>query len=281
MFDACDVEEMVFVVIGEVPFHLERIHPAVGLRDVDGWDAEGRKNVTGNTLSGDPSSKEQGAYSDEHGPRPTQGRPHHSRSRHHREICREKLKLRMKKVVRLRHYDSMSRLSIFLAVLCVTSVSALQAAPKTIPQPEIYFSPDGGCTEAIVAEIEKAKTSILVQAYSFTSAPIAEALVKASRRGVNVVAILDKSNKTAKYSAADFLLHAKIATFIDPKHAIAHNKIMILDGAVVITGSFNFTKSAEENNAENLIIMRSNVVADRYIENFNAHKAHAEPYEGK
>jgi phosphatidylserine/phosphatidylglycerophosphate/cardiolipin synthase-like enzyme len=68
---------------------------------------------------------------------------------------------------------------------------------------QVFFSPDGGCTEAVVENVGKAQSSILVQAYSFTSAPIARALVDASMRGVKVEVILDKSNRTEKYSGAD------------------------------------------------------------------------------
>lgn len=93
----------------------------------------------------------------------------------------------------------------------------------------VYFSPNGGCTEAIDDEIGKAKSAVLIQAYSFTSTPIAKALVEAKKRGVRVEALLDKSNQTDKSSAADFLLHADIPTRIDAAHAIAHNKIMIID----------------------------------------------------
>src|SRR5208283_3803153 len=88
---------------------------------------------------------------------------------------------------------------------------------------------------------QRAKRTVLVQAYSFTSAPIAKALVDAHKRGVDVEVVLDKSQKTEKYSSADFLAHAGIPTKIDSKHAIAHNKIMVIDSATVITGSFNFT----------------------------------------
>src|SRR6185503_15389039 len=105
---------------------------------------------------------------------------------------------------------------------------------------QVFFSPNGGCTEAITNELGKAKKSILVQAYSFTSAPIAGALRDAHRRGVKVTVILDDSQKTANYSSADFLKNAGIGTFTDGKHAIAHNKVIVLDGATVITGSFNF-----------------------------------------
>jgi len=147
-------------------------------------------------------------------------------------------------------------------------------------QTKIYFSPKGGCTEAIVDQIEKARTDILVQAYSFTSTPIAKALVDAHKRGVKVEAILDKSQKKEKYTSATFLKNAGIPTFIDSNHAIAHNKIIIIDRAIVITGSFNFTKAAEEKNAENLLIINSKELAKTYIENWAKHREHSDSYEG-
>ncbi len=151
----------------------------------------------------------------------------------------------------------------------------------TIPLPETYFSPKGGCTQAIVRELKAARQSILIQAYSFTSAPIAAALVEAARRGVLIEVVLDKSNKTGKYSAADFVAHAGIPTWLDEKHAIAHNKVMILDEATVITGSFNFTKAAEESNAENILILRSPELASRYTQQFIEHRRHSTPYAGR
>lgn len=145
-----------------------------------------------------------------------------------------------------------------------------------------YFSPDGGCTEAIVEEIKRARERILVQAYSFTSAPIAKALVEAKERGVEIVAVLDKSQRTEQYSSADFVAHAGIATFIDDKHAIAHNKIMLIDGMTIITGSFNFTKSAEHQNAENLLIITNKpVLYTAYLANFQRHLDHSVPYAGR
>ncbi len=146
---------------------------------------------------------------------------------------------------------------------------------------QIYFSPNGGCTHAIVDEIDNAKSEILIQAYSFTSAPIAKALVNAHKRGIHVKIILDKSNKSKKYSAGDFTAHMGIPTCIDSKHAIAHNKIIIIDKETVITGSFNFSKAAEEKNAENLLIIKSKVLAKSYIGNWETHKEHADKYEGR
>ncbi len=153
--------------------------------------------------------------------------------------------------------------------------------PENLPPIEVHFSPKGGCTEAIVAEIDAAKNTILVQAYSFTSKPIAEALVAAHNRGVKVNVILDSDQETANYSEADFLIHAGIPTLIDDKHAIAHNKVMIIDDNVVITGSFNFTNQAETSNAENLLVIRDKLVAKAYADNWRAHAAHSRQYEDK
>ena len=143
---------------------------------------------------------------------------------------------------------------------------------------QIYFSPNGGCTEAIVNEISHAKSEIYVQAYSFTSAPIAKALVDAHKKGIKVEAILDKSQKKEKYTSATFLNNSGIPTYIDSKHAIAHNKIMIIDKEIVITGSFNFTKAAEEKNAENVLIIKSKELTETYLKNWTKHKDHSDKY---
>jgi phosphatidylserine/phosphatidylglycerophosphate/cardiolipin synthase-like enzyme len=133
-------------------------------------------------------------------------------------------------------------------------------------------------TRAIINEISNAKTEILVQAYSFTSTPIAKALVDAHKRGVKVEAILDKSQRKETYTETTFLANMGVPTFIDDKHAIAHNKVMVIDRETVITGSFNFTKAAEEKNAENLLVIRSKELAEKYIDNWMKHKEHSEPY---
>ena len=152
--------------------------------------------------------------------------------------------------------------------------------PVSIPQGvQVYFSPRGGATDAVVNALDRATNSVLVQAYSFTSAPIARALVEARRRGVVVRVILDKSQRTEKYSEADFLRNEGIPTLIDAQHTIAHNKVIILDAQVVLTGSFNFTKAAEENNAENLLVINDPVLAGQYTKNWHAHEQHSEDYE--
>ncbi len=151
----------------------------------------------------------------------------------------------------------------------------------TLPAIEVYFSPHGGCTDAVAHEIESARSTILVQAYSFTSAPIAKALVAAQRRGVRVQVILDKGELRQNYREPDFLAQMGVPTRIDAKHTNAHNKVMIIDGQVVLTGSFNFTRQAETSNAENLLVIRSPALARQYKANWQLHAEHSEPYAGR
>jgi len=149
-------------------------------------------------------------------------------------------------------------------VLIVASMTLARAADI-----EVYFSPNGGVTDAVVREINAAKSKILIQAYSFTSIPIATALVAAEKRGVDVEAILDKSNIKHGYSSITFLENAGIPVFIDDRVRIAHSKIMIVDDSEIITGSFNFTRAAESQNAENLLIIKKEpTLVSKYIVNY-------------
>ena len=93
--------------------------------------------------------------------------------------------------------------------------------------------------------------------------------------------LLDYSNKSDKYSAADFVAHAGIATFLDGQHKIAHNKVIVIDEATVVTGSFNFTKSAEDSNGENLLVIRDRSLARKYAANWQRHRTRAEVYGGR
>ncbi len=158
-----------------------------------------------------------------------------------------------------------------------TSPSAQPASPTW----EVCFTPPPGCTNIVVKALAAAQTSVLVQAYTFTSASIAKALLDAHHRGVKVEVVLDKSQRSAQYSSADFLARADIPVKIDAVHAIAHNKVMIIDGVTVLTGSFNFTRAADQKNAENLLVIHDPALANRYAENWRAHAQHSEPYTTK
>jgi len=167
---------------------------------------------------------------------------------------------------------------LLLVALLPLSAHPAEAAPLPIG---VYFSLRGGCTDAIEQALGDAREGVLVQTYEFTSAPIAKALLEAHTRGVSVAVILDKTNRNARYSVADFLAHAGIPVFIEALDGIAHNKILIIDNGTVITGSFNFTKAAEEKNAENLLVIHDSGLAKKYLENYNRQRTQSESYQGR
>ena len=102
--------------------------------------------------------------------------------------------------------------------------------------------PPAGYGERIGRLIDQAESSIYVQAYGITSNAIANRLIAAHNRGLRVSVLLDKSNLTDKYSQISRLRKSGINVSIDQVPDIAHNKVMIIDERIVITGSFNFTK---------------------------------------
>ncbi len=164
---------------------------------------------------------------------------------------------------------------------CRSSAERHPTNTPTAPLPwTVCFSPRGNCTQLVTEAVSSAKRSVLVQAYSFTSKPIAEALIEAHRRGVSVEVLADESQRTERQSVITALAEAGIPVQIDAAHAIAHNKVMVIDGEQVITGSFNFTRAAEERNAENLLIIRDQALASRYAANWQTHRAHSAPLSG-
>lgn len=151
--------------------------------------------------------------------------------------------------------------------------------PKSSTSIDVYFSPRGGATDAIVDAIKKADVTIDVAAYSFTSAPIAGALVDAHRRGVAVRVVLDSSQKSSRYSSADFLSNSGVPVFIHDERGAQHSKYILIDGQIIITGSFNFSRSAEERNAENLLVLKGHAdLSAAYARNFSTLMSESEAH---
>lgn len=144
----------------------------------------------------------------------------------------------------------------------------------------LCFVPDGpSCEALIVSSIGELKSSLLIQAYSFTSPTIAEAVVRAHKRGIDVRVIVDKSQVSEKYTAATFLKNQGIPVWIDSKPAIAHSKVLILDQEAIFTGSFNFTRSAQARNAENGIVIQGDArVVKAYTENWQKRLRVSSPF---
>jgi phosphatidylserine/phosphatidylglycerophosphate/cardiolipin synthase-like enzyme len=161
---------------------------------------------------------------------------------------------------------------IFIVALLFNSIALAVTFPADTHY-RVCSTPGQQCETLISNTINAARKSIFVQAYSFTSKKIGKALIAAKKLGVKVYIILDKSQLHQRYSELKYLWHANIHVWIDNKVAIAHNKVMIIDSNTVITGSFNFTNSAQRRNAENVIIIQSAELADKYFHNWEWRKA--------
>jgi len=175
-----------------------------------------------------------------------------------------------------------TRLAGLLIALSVFTALNLSEAFEVILSKEtpvrILFSPQGGCTEGIVKVIDRARSEILVQAHSLTSVPLYRALLRSHERGVKIALIADKSERTEGLTPTLILANAGIPVYLDGKHAVANNRVVIVDQQVVITGSFNFNQASEDMNAENLLILDSKEVAAEYRKNWFQHRQHSEPY---
>ena len=135
---------------------------------------------------------------------------------------------------------------------------------------EVYFSPDDGVSERIEEEIQTAQNSINVLAYSFTSDPLAEAMLKKHDEGVAVRIVFDQSQvETNTGGEYENLRRAGLDIKMDGINGLMHHKVIIIDGKTVITGSYNFSASAERSNDENIIIIRSETLAQEFLLEFN------------
>lgn len=154
--------------------------------------------------------------------------------------------------------------------------ASLESKAKSADQ--TCFSPDGGCAELVLKTIGQARSEILIMAYSFRTMPIAEALVKAHQKGIKVELVMDKSERQEGFTPAHVLHNAGISVWLDGTHAVMNNRLMIIDGKTVLTGSYSFTAASENMNAENMIIIHSPELAKRYKDNWLIHRNHSEKY---
>lgn len=167
--------------------------------------------------------------------------------------------------------------AIAVMVLYTAIVSIAKDKPQPTPAIEVWFAPGSQPENALVKEIDGAKSEIRILAYNFTSQPIVDALIAAKARGVDVQVVIDHKALHEKKCVAEQLLLAKIAVFDDEAHPIQHNKVTVLDGKLVVTGSYNYSVNAKKN-AENLLIIRDVEIANLYRANWQHHAEHSQPF---
>ena len=156
-----------------------------------------------------------------------------------------------------------------LLAIFTIAVTILLCGNFCFADTQVYFSPNGGCQNAIIAEVGKAQKTINIAMYYLTSREVAQELVKAKDRGVKIRIVLDQSQETQGYSKSRYLIKRgfDVRYYVGP--GLMHNKFTIIDNKVLITGSFNWTARAEAENEENLLVMIDKDLIMKYQTRFD------------
>lgn len=163
-----------------------------------------------------------------------------------------------------------------LAALLLGAIPSAQAATA-----QVGFSPEGSAQILVLDVIQTAKHDIRMMAYSFTAPDIAKALIAAKKRGVDVRIVVDEKGNTGRASRAamNLMVNAGIPLRTNDHYKIQHDKVVVIDGNTVQTGSFNYTASAERSNSENVVVLW-NVpdVASAYLGHWQSRWNQGKPY---
>ena len=151
-------------------------------------------------------------------------------------------------------------------------------SPANTPQPqlsvggtevEVYFSPDDGTIERVIDLVQDAQNEVIFMVFSFTDDDLAAAIIEKAGSGVSVSGVLEKSQALSNTGGEfDNLLENGVAVCLDGNPASMHHKVIIIDDKVVITDSYNFSKSAKTRNDENTLIIFSPEIVGLYNEEF-------------
>lgn len=137
---------------------------------------------------------------------------------------------------------------------------------------KVFFSPKGKTRDAVLEELKKAKKSIKFMTFSLTDKDMYQVILEKSQKGVEVEGIFDGC-MLSKYSLFQSMITNKIPVFIDGNQALLHNKVFVIDNHIIITGSYNFSKNAEQSNNENTLIIDSYRLAQYYNEEYGKLKS--------
>lgn len=178
--------------------------------------------------------------------------------------------------------------TVLAATLCLTMMASWCSASTAGEVPAVTegmaatvavcFTPGERCEDKIAAAIDRATDQVQLQAYYLTSTIILRALRNAASRNVRVEAVLDRVNAAKVNGSAHYLQLAGAKVWIDRSVTIAHSKIIIIDLHEVIGGSFNYTKAAQDRNAENVTFTVSDEIAAAFYKNWEERRAQSKPY---
>ncbi len=133
---------------------------------------------------------------------------------------------------------------------------------------EVYFSPDDGSAARLIELIAGAQESVYFMAYAFTADDIAQALVERTQAGITVAGVIDQGQANNQGSEYESLLAEGLDVRLDGSSGRMHHKVIIIDGQTVVTGSYNFSASAESRNDENTLVIHNPRIVDQYLNEF-------------
>lgn len=177
----------------------------------------------------------------------------------------------------------MSR-AAWILVLGLVAPAAGATAVAGTAHVEVAFTPGDDIEGLIARRIARAHASVRMQAYLFTDRTLARALLAALRRGVAVEVIGDAGQYAhGGLPWLPLLARAGAQVYLDAAAGASHNKILILDAgrpeATVVTGSYNFTRSAQSRNAENVVAISGNrAITERFAANFRSRREASQPW---
>ena len=133
---------------------------------------------------------------------------------------------------------------------------------------EVYFSPDDEVATRLLSLIASAEERIDFLAFVFTSDPLAQSLIAQKNDGVRVRGVIERGQANTTGSEVGRMLLAGLDLRLDANQNKMHHKVIVIDGEIVVTGSYNFSRNAEEDNDENVLILHSEEIAQQYLIEF-------------
>ena len=170
------------------------------------------------------------------------------------------------------------------SLLAALTATGAQFPPRQNADVVAAFTPGDDVARLIRERIGTARKSVHMQAYLLTDRAVANALLAARKRGVHVELVADAhQHASGGQPHLKALDRAGVRVWLDGAHAAAHDKVILIDaalpGATVITGSYNFTRAAQQANAENVVVLSGNrALTDRYLANFEKHRSESTPW---
>jgi len=165
------------------------------------------------------------------------------------------------------------------ALTCVFLLRLLHRCFADVATVTAYFSPKGGCADAVVDQLGRAKKEVLILAHSFAFEKLSKVVLDAKMRGVRVELVLDKHNEKDPASDLHVFAGQGLAPCLNTQSPCCHDNLMLIDGRVVITGSFDFTRQAEEENSDSVLIIAGHpALLSACRKHFQDAKSHAKEF---